>query len=242
MAMLYAIISDIHGNLEALTRTLEEIDGAGVDKIICLGDIVGYGANPNECVETVQDRCELSLVGNHDSAACGTTEPTSFNPMARDAVLWTRRMLTEENTQYLQNLPSSSEVENFLIVHGAISHPDRYVHTPYDAYNELKLLEEKDTCFFGHTHVMGYFVLKEEKVDNFTDLELYIEPDAKYFINPGSVGQPRDRNPKASFLFFDGENKHVKFVRLDYDIPNAQRKILDAGLDQRLATRLGYGI
>lgn len=240
--MRYAIISDIHANLQALSRTLEEIDRLGVDKVICLGDIVGYGANPNECVETIRERRVDSIMGNHDSVACGKDEPYDFNPIAREAILWTRDVLKRENREFLYDLPQTREFDGFLVVHGAISDPDLYILSVYDSIPEFSLMGKHGICFFGHTHVRIYYVLKDGSVSCLFDYELRIDPKAKYLINPGSVGQPRDRDPRASFLIYDKEKEAVRFVRLDYDIEAAKKSIIDAGLNRRLADRLSLGV
>ncbi len=240
--MKYAIISDIHSNLEALRRVLEEIDKLGVDRIICLGDIVGYGANPNECVEIIRERKIESIMGNHDIVACGGKEPFDFNPVARDAVLWTRAALTAENRKFLHNLPEAREMDGFLIVHGAISDSDLYVFSEYDAFSEFKLMKKWNICFFGHTHVRAYYIFLGDDVCCLSDYEFKIEPEAKYLINPGSVGQPRDRDPRSSFLVYDSEEAIVSFIRQEYDIELAKKKIIKSGLDRRLADRLYLGI
>lgn len=239
--MKYAIISDIHANLEALKATLQEIDKLGADKIICLGDIVGYGANPNECVENIRQRKIDSIIGNHDAVACGKTEPDNFNPVAREAALWTRSSLTKENREFLSELPESREIENFLTVHGAISNPDHYIFSTYDALIEFNLMRKQSVCLFGHTHVRTYYMFQNDSSTSHHDYEFKIDPKAKYLINPGSIGQPRDRDPRASFLVYDTEKGTVKFTRLEYDISSAQRKIIEAGLDRRLADRLSEG-
>jgi diadenosine tetraphosphatase ApaH/serine/threonine PP2A family protein phosphatase len=238
--MRYAIISDIHSNLEALNRVLEEIDKLHVNKTLCLGDIVGYGANPNECIEIIKERNVESIIGNHDIVACGKKEPYNFNPVARAAALWTRKELTPENGEFLYNLPHMKSVDDFLIVHGAISDPDLYIFSSYEAGDEFELMKKHKVCFFGHTHVRTYYILTND-IGQLFDYELNIEPNNKYLINPGSVGQPRDGDPRASFLIYDGEDSFIKFIRLEYDINTAKRKIIEAGLDKRLAERLSYG-
>ncbi len=240
--MIYAIISDIHSNLEALKKVLEEIDKLAGNKTICLGDIVGYGANPNECVEIIKERNVESIMGNHDIVACGKKEPYDFNPVARAAVLWTRKALKFENREFLYNLSDVKLVDDFLIVHGAISDPDLYIFSSYDARMEFKLMKKHSICFFGHTHVRTYYALINDDVRQLFDYELKIEPNAKYLINPGSVGQPRDGDPRTSFLIYDSKEGYVKFIRLEYDISTAQKKIIEAGLDRRLADRLSLGM
>jgi predicted phosphodiesterase len=239
--MKYAIISDIHSNLEALNTTLQEIDKQDADKIICLGDIVGYGASPNECVDMIRERKIDSVMGNHDIVTCGKKEPDNFNPIARDAALWTRYVLTKKNKEFLYDLPDRREFEDFIVVHGAISDPDRYVFSTYDALPEFNLMKKERVCFFGHTHIRSSFVFQGDVVTSLFDYEINIKPKAKYLINPGSVGQPRDRDPRASFLTYDTDNRIVEFTRVEYDLTLAQKKIKESGLDSRLADRLAMG-
>jgi diadenosine tetraphosphatase ApaH/serine/threonine PP2A family protein phosphatase len=161
--------------------------------------------------------------------------------VARDAALWTRRVLTSENREFLYNLPEMKGFDDFLIVHGAISDPDLYIFSAYDAFMEFKLMGKYSLCFFGHTHVRTYYAFLDD-VHQFSDYEFKIEPKAKYLINPGSVGQPRDRDPRASFLVYDNKERLVKFIRLEYDISSAQKKIIEAGLNRKLADRLSLGM
>jgi putative phosphoesterase len=242
VSMNYAIISDIHSNLEAFERTLFEIDRIGVDEIVCLGDIVGYGASPNECVDIVRERKLTSIIGNHDMVACGKHEPYNFNPIARDAALWTRRELTKGNRDFLYSLPHQLEIQDFLIVHGAISDPDLYLFSSSEAILEFNLMIKAKICFFGHTHIKVYYVCSHGSVEGFTDDEVGLSGENLYLVNPGSVGQPRDRDPRASFLIYKHDEKTIKFIRLEYDIMTAQEKIIGAGLDKRLAYRLSIGV
>jgi len=236
----YAIISDIHANLEAFLAVLGEIDRSGADRVICLGDIVGYGANPNECVEIVKDRRILSLIGNHDKAACGLTEPVDFNTAARNAVLWTRRELTQANREYLRGLPEEGLVGGFMIVHGAPSDPDRYILSEYDAEEEFPLMGDNRICFFGHTHVRVLYSLSGEDVEASNMESVRLRDETRYLVNPGSVGQPRDRDPRAAFLIYDARGD-IEFRRVGYPIEAAQRKIIESGLDRFLAERLSLG-
>jgi predicted phosphodiesterase len=240
--MKYAIISDIHSNLEALKSVFREIDKLGADRTICLGDVVGYGANPNECLEIIRERKIESIIGNHDVVACGKREPFDFNPVAKEAALWTRAVLTTENREFLRNLPEARGIDGFLIVHGAISDPDLYIFSVYDAFSEFKLMKKWNICFFGHTHVRTYYVFLGDDVRCLSNYEFKIEPEGKYLINPGSVGQPRDRDPRSSFLIYDSEESVVRFIRQEYDIESAKKKIIESGLDRRLADRLSLGI
>jgi len=240
--MRHAIISDIHSNLEALVATLEAVDEEGADRVICLGDIVGYGANPNECIEIVRERCDIVILGNHDAAACGEGYPVGFNPIAREAILWTREALSGEGGDFLRSLPAIREVDGFLVVHGAISDPDKYVLSAFEAVSEFPLMDGLRLCFFGHTHMRMYFKLLDDRLDTYLDMEFRMEGGAKYMVNPGSVGQPRDRDPRSAHLVYDDEKGSIEFKRVRYDIEAASKKILDAGLDSRLAARLAYGI
>lgn len=224
--MKYAVISDIHANLEAFLSVLAEIDSLRPDAVICLGDIVGYGADPNACADIIRERNIPSVTGNHDAAAAGVTEPWNFNEAAREAVLWTRGELTDENREFLAGLPDRIETEDFLAVHGAISDPDKYILSFRDAEPEFGLMGDYRLCFFGHTHVPA-------------DHRSPGGPERR-LVNPGSVGQPRDRDPRAAFLVYDTESG-IERRRAEYDIRPAQRKIIGSGLDPQLAERLSYG-
>lgn len=239
--MKYAIISDIHSNLEALSSVLDVIDGEGVEHIVCLGDIVGYGADPNSCVEIIKERNIPSVLGNHDAVACGIYEPTLFNDMAAHAALWTREELHPENRLFINKLPEKLTIDDFLAVHGAISDPDKYILSAYDARPEFSMMEEKTICFFGHTHVAITYFYVNNRVDTFSPSDIALEGGVKYLINPGSVGQPRDGDPRASFVIYDDQGI-AEYKRVEYDIKRAQEKILKTGLDQKLAERLSYGI
>lgn len=238
--MRYAIISDIHSNLEAFRSVLGVIDGSSVDNIICLGDIVGYGADPNECVEIIKSRNISSLIGNHDRAACGLTEPAGFNPAARQAALWTRSELTDENKDYLKNLPGEDVLDGFMIVHGAPSDPDKYILSALDAASEFPLLKNKSLCFFGHTHVSVAYSLSDGRVSASRERVCSIRDGVSYLINPGSVGQPRDRDPRASFVIYDDRGE-AEFRRVEYAVEIARKKIIDSGLDRFLGERLTVG-
>lgn len=238
--MRYAIISDIHSNLEAFLAVLVEIGKSGADRIICLGDIVGYGASPNECVDIIRERQIMSLIGNHDKAACGITEPYNFNPAARRAALWTRGELTPENREYLGGLPEEGMIDGFMIVHGSPSDPDRYILSEYDAAEEFPLLGEYKLCFFGHTHVSVLYSLSGGEVEATRAEGVRIREGFAYLVNPGSVGQPRDRDPRAAYLIFD-DCGYIEFMRVGYHIEEAQKKIIERGLDRFLAERLSLG-
>jgi putative phosphoesterase len=232
--MRIAIISDIHSNLEALKRAQVEIEREKVDEVVCLGDIVGYGANPNECVDIVKSLTAHVLLGNHDEAAIDLTRTEFFNPFARIAAEWTADTLTEDNKDYLAALPFTVERNGILFVHASPLNPEEwnYVLTPSDAAENFDAMPT-DVCFIGHSHVPEVF-----GEDPWTR---NIVRGEKFIVNVGSIGQPRDGNPKLSFGIFDTELWGYRNVRLDYDIELAAFKIKKAGLPKNLADRLFVG-
>ncbi len=241
--MRWAIISDIHANFQALETVLRKADSVGWDRMICLGDIVGYGADPNGCVELVSARCEVTIMGNHDAAALGITDTSRFSIPARESTQWTAAQLSAENRRYLGALPYSAEFGSFEIVHSTPEDPPawHYLMTEFDAaalYDSFG----KNLLFFGHTHVACVF--QRTAGGAVSQLEPQSFPPAdgsRYIINAGSVGQPRDGDPRASFALLDTDRKQVEFYREEYDIELAQRRIIDAGLPRILATRLSHG-
>ncbi|HLA04391.1 MAG TPA: metallophosphoesterase family protein [Syntrophales bacterium] len=245
--MRYAVISDIHSNLEALTSFFEAAENLDIDKTVCLGDIVGYNANPNECIALVRERGVQCLLGNHDSRVVGFEEPTDFNFHAAAAVYWTRDAISEENKEFLKGLPRNILVNSkFLAVHGWVNDTDRYIMGQRDAERNFGLMNEKKAtlglCFFGHTHVPAAYAMTGEDMSVVGATNPFkLEKGVKYLVNPGSVGQPRDRDPRASFLVFDSKKKQITFHRVDYDIHTTSEKILVAGLPERLAERLKLG-
>ncbi|MEE9614603.1 MAG: metallophosphoesterase family protein [Thermodesulfobacteriota bacterium] len=255
--MRYAVISDPHSNLEALTAVLSEIDAFGTDETLCLGDLVGYNADPNECVELIRARGIRCVMGNHDSRASGVEEPGGFNPIAAEALLWTREKLTEENRAFIEKLPRAIEIETgeeagegekngkkFLAVHGRVNDTDGYILGPRDAVDNFRLLEETGgpgLCFFGHTHVRVAYVETGGRVTVRMDETLEMNVGSNYLVNPGSVGQPRDGDPRAAFLTFDSERMEIESHRVAYDIELTARKIMDSGLPSMLAERLKAG-
>ena len=231
---MFAIISDIHGNLEALRAVLAEGERLGVDEWFCLGDVVGYGANPNECLDCVRERCEVVLKGNHDEAAVQDDPATSFNPWAAEAVLWTRQTLTDESRRYLWTRPLIHENDLATFVHATPIAPRlwHYVLNDVDAQANATGFSTP-LCFVGHSHHAGAYTIREENGAPF-----------RYLVNVGSVGQPRDGDRRACMVVArDREGGHdVEFVRVEYDIATAQRKIIKAGLPEVLAERLALGL
>lgn len=233
--MRLAIISDIHANLEGLTKAFELIDDIRPDDIVCLGDLVGYGANPNECVDLVRQRCSVVLMGNHDAAACDLAVAESFTTNARLSAMWTNHALTKENKAFLAGLVMTHEQEQVLFVHATPCKPAEweYILTEYDARSAFRCFD-KEVCFIGHTHAPAVFGEAGKAKQ--------VQRGSRYIVNVGSVGQPRDGNPKLSFGVFDSERWEYQNIRSEYDIELASRKILDAGLPRGLAERLWVGI
>jgi len=238
-----AVISDIHANAEALDRVLLEIEQRNVGNTICLGDIVGYNADPNPCVERVKQAGMPSLLGNHDAVACGLEEPWGFNVVALTAALWTRNQLTEENKAFLRELPDQQVMNSsFIAVHGAPSDRDTYLFSMEDLRPEFDYLKEYDVplCFFGHTHCQGIFSQKGPQAPGEDGL-FTLEEGELFFVNPGSVGQPRDGDARAAFAIYDTELRTVELIRVDYDKKTTAEKISQAGLPMFLAERLMMG-
>lgn len=244
--MRYAVISDIHSNLEALTAFLVEKERLAIDTVVCLGDIVGYNANPNECIDLVRKCGFVCLMGNHDSRGAGLAEPTEFNYNASMAIRWTRQVLTSENVAFLASLPPVVSVDSrFLAFHGWLNDTDRYIMSSVDAEKNFSLMADagrERIGFFGHTHIPAVYFKKDGGVDKILPADdVRLEKDASYLINPGSIGQPRDRDPRASFCIFDVKKRLVSFHRVVYDIQATADKISAAGLPERLGERLKLG-
>jgi len=243
--MRTAVIADIHSNLEALQAVLARIEDLGADEIVCLGDIVGYNANPNECVDIIRSGNIKCVLGNHDVCAADLEEPDGFNPIARRAVLWTRAELTDENKLFLRSLPRELRVKDLFFFHGSIHDTNRYILYMSDAVDNFALLAGIGKLlrigFFGHTHVRA--VLSHSRGAVFVELssDQWLAEENRYLINPGSVGQPRDGDPRASFLVYDADKRRVIFSRVEYDLHACQDKIIRAGLPSWLAERLVSG-
>lgn len=239
--MRYALIADIHGNLEALEAVYRSIDKEKVDKVLCVGDIVGYGADPVLCLKLVRERCAKSICGNHDAASIGLTDIDFFNPFAKEAVLWTSEKLHESEINYLASLKLVDREDGFTMVHATLDSPREwgYILNTFDATVNFQL-QTDILCFIGHSHVPVAY----QKRENFISGHRFInkvEKDCQYIINVGSVGQPRDGDPRASYVVYDTDLQTVRLRRIEYNIKKAQHKILDAKLPQILADRLSIG-
>ncbi|MBU0678541.1 MAG: metallophosphatase family protein [Verrucomicrobia bacterium] len=239
--MKYAILGDIHSNLEALTAVLEDAKEQGVTHYACVGDVVGYNANPVECIETIRGICSAVVRGNHDHYCSHDEDLNGFHPLAADVVDWTRKQLSREQRQYLGGLPYHARVETFTIVHSTLDTPEMwgYVFDKFEAEANFAY-QVTSVCFHGHTHVPLAF----EKGDDIRCglyAKINITLGKKYFINVGSVGQPRDGDPRAAYVVFDMLKNQIELRRIPYDFRITQQKILDAGLPSRVAARLAVG-
>lgn len=246
--MRYFLFTDIHGNLEALLPVLKLAEKKKIDHYIFLGDLVGYGASPDEVIDKVRALKPLSIIrGNHDKAVCGLDSVQTFNPIAAAAIHWTKENITKENMDYLTNLKKGPEIihEDIMICHGAPFDEDHYIFGEFDASEGFSHITTP-ICFFGHTHFPFVYTEKDKLIDGTfltgNSNEIKIEKDITYLINPGSVGQPRDRNNRAACAIYDSKSRIIKFYRFEYDIQEAQRKILEAKLPHALAERLAMGI
>ena len=242
--MIYAILSDIHGNLEAFDAVLNHTRENVVERYVCLGDIVGYGANPKECLERIQSLNCTVCAGNHDHAATNLMDTSTFNPYAKKAVTWTQEQLSEEGMKSIRKLPyTNNDEEDFHAVHANLHDPERwgYIFDYLEASESFEHMT-KPICFIGHSHVPLAFKKEEDEIQPIynTD-EITIEENCRYIINVGSVGQPRDGDKRACYCIFDSNSRKVRWQRVDYDIAKAQAKILDAGLPDFLAKRLEMG-
>jgi predicted phosphodiesterase len=239
--MRYGIIADIHGNLEGLQVVLADIKDQKCTHVVCLGDVVGYGANPKECLDIIRGMNIPVVKGNHDEYIGSSEDPEGFNDAAAEAVSWSRNQLTEDDRRWLRDLKYFRLVANFSIVHATLDAPQRwgYVFEKLEAAASFTY-QNTQVCFFGHTHVPVAFI-RDTGVRGGTYSKFRVESGKKYFVNVGSVGQPRDGDPRAAYVIYDLPQQSIELRRLDYDIPTAQAKIRAAGLPERLAERLATG-
>ena len=242
--MRYAFLGDIHGNTEALSAVLAHLNANRIDKIVCLGDIVGYGAEPAQCLETIRAlKCDV-IAGNHDWAAVGKISIDQFNAYAKAAAMWTRNQLSQEQKDWLTSLPLTLGYEHCAVAHGTFHQPEEfhYIQTVFDAqqsFSSLRAMQAR-LGFLGHSHVpVGFF--DTDPITYTLDPEMAIDPTLATIVNAGSVGQPRDENNKASYAVFDTDASSVTIHRIEYDIDAAAAKIRKADLPEILAARLYQG-
>src|SRR5882762_604766 len=239
--MRYAVIADIHANLEAFEVVLADTKEQKCTHYCCVGDVVGYNANPKECLDIVRSMGMPVVKGNHDEYCSSEEDLEGFNPHAAEAVNWTRKQLGKEDRQWLRDLKYVRLVASFSMVHATLDGPQRWGYV-FDKLAAAASFTYQNTsiCFFGHTHVPVAFI-RDSMVRGGTYSKFKVEPGKKYFINVGAIGQPRDNNPKAAYVVYDADEGLIELRRLDYDIAAVQAKILEAGLPPRLAERLAYG-
>jgi len=246
--MRLLLFSDVHANATALEAALKACAGHW-DRALCLGDIVGYGPDPNEVVDRVRPLVSAIVRGNHDKAVSGASDLDDFNPVARAALEWTRSQLVPENIQYLRDLPGGPlAIDGIALVHGSVNDEDEYVFAPAQALDGI-LTSPRRVTFFGHTHMQGGFSYDGENVQRIelrpntgvTLVTLRLEPKTRYLLNPGSIGQPRDGDPRAAFAIANLEQQKVEFWRAPYDISAVQDRMERTGAPEALVLRLAFG-
>lgn len=241
--MTVALISDIHGNLEALESVLEDIDGRGVSAVYCLGDVVGYGPDPAPCLHRVAEHCDIMLKGNHEQYAVDGIPEKQLSEMAQVSALWTREQLGDSERAIIDRFEVSRQLADILLVHASPFEPESW-HYVLDEREAERAFESTDCdlCFFGHTHLPTTFAqIGDGSVRARIGHDFDPEPDIRYLINVGAVGQPRDRDPRACYVTFDTEQRAVQYHRVDYDIDATQGKMRRADLPGLLVDRLKVG-
>ncbi|MDB4419038.1 metallophosphatase family protein [bacterium] len=239
--MRIALFGDIHANLEALNAVLADAEEQGCTTHICMGDVVGYNADPVACLEKIQAADWPVVKGNHDDVASNLDTLENMNPVASAALQWTRDQLNDDQKEWLRNLRMVRQIEDFTVVHATLDQPQawNYVTNKFDAMSNFSY-QFTNLCFHGHTHVPRIFV-RESRVTDLPAEQVIIEPGKKYFVNTGSVGQPRDGDWRACYVIYDLPTGSISFRRVEYDIETTQKKIRDAGLPEMLAERLATG-
>jgi len=237
----YAIIGDVHSNWEALSAVLDDARAQKVTGFVCVGDIVGYNATPSECLEKVRELACLTVRGNHDHYCSNDERLEDFQPLAASVVDWTRRQLSAEQTRHLRDLPLVSKIDGFTVVHSTLDMPEKwgYVFDTLDADSHFNY-QTTAVCFYGHTHLPVVFE-KQHRVTRSAYTKLRLAVGKKYFVNVGSVGQPRDGDPRAAYVTYSLATREIELRRVTYDIASTQARIRKAGLPERLAKRLEFG-
>ena len=245
--MRLGIFSDVHANIEALSAVMEAYRSESIDAFYCLGDVVGYGASPNECASIVRDVAKVTILGNHDAAVAGRMDYSYYYEAARQALDLHARSITPENMNWLRSLPYKHEM-NDVGVHLCHGSPVRleefeYIFAPEQARECLSIWEDLgDITFIGHSHLCKVFALRIGEVVELPSRKFTLRPGYKYVVSVGSVGQPRDYDNRASYTIFDTETREFDFKRIEYDIESAASKIFDAGLERNFGHRLYIGV
>ncbi len=237
----YAVLGDVHGNWEALSAVLADAETEGATRHVCVGDVVGYNADPAACLERMRGLDCLTVRGNHDHYCSHNESLRDFHPLAASVIQWTREQLTNEQVDWLRDLSLYRIVDGFTLVHSTLDMPERwgYVFDALEAESHFNY-QSTSVCFYGHTHVPVVFD-KQGRVLRRDAGTLRLELGHKYFVNVGSVGQPRDGDPRASYALFDAGSRELRFRRVEYDLATTQEKVRQAGLPERLAARLALG-
>ncbi|MFH0939397.1 MAG: metallophosphoesterase family protein [Planctomycetota bacterium] len=247
LAAKYGIISDIHANYTAMKVALDYLAAAGVDKILCLGDLVGYGAEPFECIQAVKDKPNIyTIAGNHDRQIIGDKD-ARMRKTASKVLEWTADNISPSNARFLKTIPFGMTVDDvFIMIHSSLVERDAYILLPQEISKNLNCMirdfPNQRICFFGHTHIPMLISAKVVINDLRETKSFQLDRNDIYLINPGSVGQPRDKCPLASFAIFDAENWKITFIRKPYDFRLTQRLIIDNGLPEKFARRLAVGV
>jgi len=241
--MRYAILSDIHGNLEAFQAVLNALSEERIDSCLFLGDVLGYGADPKECIKLLKLlNPVVSIAGNHEWGVLDKTDILYFNDVAKEAILWTKKAIDNDDIEYIKSFSLVYEDEKMTLVHGTLNMPEEfyYIFDVEDAYVTMSQMKNA-LCFVGHSHVPGIFASDHTKVEYLEKMDIRVDYERRYLINIGSIGQPRDGDPRASFAIYDDEEFKIEIKRTEYDIRKAQEKIIKAGLPSQLAERLAEG-
>jgi len=245
--MRLALISDVHSNAHALEKVLARLDQEGVDLILNLGDLVGYNAHPNECVEMLQRPQVLNLAGNHDLALLDVELAQYFNIIAYQAIVWAREHIRPECREFVESLPLTRNGDDYVACHGTPTSPDSYINYHFQGKKVLKMLDKGlklRVCFFGHTHRRALWykdIRGKVALHPITPGKILLERGWHYLINPGSVGQPRGGSPEAAYAVFDDQEFSIQYQSVPYDVAAAQQSIITAGLPEYLAERLAQG-
>ncbi len=242
--MLIGVITDLHANLEATKAVLQALKNDGAERVVCLGDLTGYNASPNEVLDLIREYQIPTVMGNHDAAVCGMEDPWFFRSAAKKVIQWQYEQLREEHKRWLTNAPEQVRFNcSCLGVHGSPINRDDYIVDWLDAMRQMEHLDatEMRICFFGHTHRPAFFSDKGAQQHDSGNSVYQLQAGNRYLINPGAVGQPRDRDPRAAYGLFDSEKMTFEFKRVPYDIETTMRKIMEAGLPVELAQRLKKG-
>ena len=234
-------MGDIHSNLDAFEATLDDAKSQNVTRYLCVGDVIGYNADPVPCLDRIIEMQCTTVLGNHDHYCSSETELDDFHPLAAEVIEWTRKQLSQNHISFLQDLSLVKRVSGFTLVHSTLDMPEKwgYVFDEFEAAANFSY-QSTPLCFHGHTHVPVVFE-RQKRVTRSRFTRLDVTAGSHYFINVGSVGQPRDGDPRAAYCIYDTESRSVELRRITYDVTKAQEKILKAGLPERLAKRLQFG-